>query len=71
MIDYALQHNTSLQNASHGVDELLGSGSSILSNLREQRLTLKGVHKRILDMASTLGLSNTLIRLIDKRGTQV
>ncbi|CAB3987782.1 Golgi SNAP receptor complex member 2-like [Paramuricea clavata] len=70
MIDHALQHNSSLHNASQGVDDLLGSGSSILTNLREQRITLKGVHKRILDIASTLGLSNTLIRLIDKRGTQ-
>jgi hypothetical protein len=71
MIDHALQHNSSLHNASQGVDDLLGSGSSILTNLREQRVTLKGVHRRILDVASTLGLSNTLIRLIDKRGTQV
>ena len=71
MIDHALQHNTRLHGASQGVDDLIGSGSSILSNLREQRVTLKGVQKRILDIASTLGLSNTLIRLIDKRGTQV
>ena len=71
MIDHALQHNTQLHNASQGVDDLLGSGSSILTNLREQKAALKGVQKRILDVASTLGLSNTLIRLIDKRGTQV
>lgn len=70
MIDHALQHNTQLHNASQGVDDLLGSGSSILTNLREQKAALKGVQKRILDVASTLGLSNTLIRLIDKRGTQ-
>ena len=71
MIDHALQHNSRLHNASKGMDDLLGSGSSILKNLQEQRVTLKGVQKRILDVASTLGLSNTLIRLIDKRGTQV
>lgn len=70
MIDHALQHNSHLHNASKGMDDLLGSSSSILKNLQEQRVTLKGVQKRILDVASTLGLSNTLIRLIDKRGTQ-
>ncbi|XP_074628081.1 Golgi SNAP receptor complex member 2-like [Acropora palmata] len=70
MIDHALQHNTSLQNADRGIGDLLSSGSSILTSLRDQRLTLKGAHKRILDIASTLGLSNTVIRLIDKRATQ-
>lgn len=70
MIDHALQHNTSLQNADRGISDLLSSGSSILTSLRDQRLTLKGAHKRILDIASTLGLSNTVMRLIDKRATQ-
>lgn len=70
MIDHALQHNTSLQNAHRGVDELLGSGTSILTNLREQKVTLKGAHKKILDIANTLGLSNTVMRLIEKRTYQ-
>lgn len=70
MIDHALQHNTSLQNAHRGMDELLGSGSSILTGLREQRVTLKGAHKKILDIANTLGLSNTVMRLIEKRTYQ-
>ena len=41
MIDHALQHNTSLQNADRGISDLLGSGSSILTSLREQHVTLK------------------------------
>lgn len=32
---------------------------------------LQGVQKRLFDIASTLGLSNTVMRLIEKRGTQV
>lgn len=70
MIDHALQHNTSLQNADRGISDLLSGGSSILTSLRDQRVTLKGAHKRMLDIASTLGLSNTIIRLIDNRATQ-
>lgn len=70
MIDHALQHNTSLQNAHRGMDELLGSGSSILTNLREQKVSLKGAHKKILDIANTLGLSNSVMRLIEKRTYQ-
>ena len=41
MIDHALQHNTSLQNADRGIGDLLSSGSSILTSLRDQRVTLK------------------------------
>ena len=41
MIDHALQHNTSLQNADGGISDLLSSGSSILKSLRDQRVTLK------------------------------
>lgn len=70
MIDHSLQHNTSLQNAHRGMDELLGAGGSVLTNLREQRLSLKGAHKKILDIANTLGLSNTVMRLIEKRAYQ-
>ncbi|KXJ19583.1 Golgi SNAP receptor complex member 2 [Exaiptasia diaphana] len=70
MIDHALQHNTGLQNANRGMDDMLSSGSSILTGLREQRNMLKGTQKRILDIANTLGLSNTVMRLIDKRATQ-
>lgn len=70
MIDAALQHNQRLTDAHHGMDDLLSSGTSILSSLREQRMTLKGAHKKILDIANTLGLSNTVMRLIEKRASQ-
>ncbi|XP_023224415.1 Golgi SNAP receptor complex member 2-like isoform X3 [Centruroides sculpturatus] len=70
MIDHALQHSNSLNNAHRGVDELIMSGSNVLNNLRDQRGTLKGVHKKILDIANTLGMSNTVMRLIEKRTYQ-
>lgn len=40
-IDETLQFNSSLHNAHRGMDDLLGSGSSILNGLRDQRGTLK------------------------------
>lgn len=70
MIDHTLQHHTSLQTANREVDHLIGSGNSIIGNLREQRGTLKNAQKRILDIANTLGLSNTVMRLIEKRTFQ-
>ncbi|XP_003222468.1 Golgi SNAP receptor complex member 2 isoform X1 [Anolis carolinensis] len=69
-IDETLQFNESLQNAHRGMDDLLGSGNSILQGLRDQRVTLKGTHKKIMDLANMLGLSNTVMRLIEKRAFQ-
>lgn len=40
-IDETLQLNSNLHNAHRGMDDLLGSGSSILNGLRDQRSTLK------------------------------
>ena len=70
VIDHNVQHNSSLQNAIHGVDDLLQSGSSILDSLRSQRITLKGAHKRLIDIGNTLGLSNTTMRLLEHRAKQ-
>jgi len=67
MIDHSTQHNNSLQNAVHDMDDLLHQGSSVLDNLRSQRMTLKGAHKRLIDIGNTLGLSNTTMRLIEQR----
>ncbi|XP_072047398.1 Golgi SNAP receptor complex member 2-like [Amphiura filiformis] len=70
MIDHELQHNDSLHNAHRGIDDLLGQGSATISNLRDQRSMLKGAHRKILDVTNTLGLSNTVMRLIEKRTFQ-
>uniref|UniRef100_A0A452UJM4 Golgi SNAP receptor complex member 2 n=1 Tax=Ursus maritimus TaxID=29073 RepID=A0A452UJM4_URSMA len=69
-MDDSLQCNSSLQKIHHDVDELIGGGHSILDQLRAQRLTLKGTQKKILDIANMLGLSNTVMRLIEKRAFQ-
>lgn len=66
-IDFALQHNTSLNNAHTGVDEMLSTGSNILGSLINQRETLKGAHRRIQAIGSTLGLSNHTMKLIERR----
>ncbi|XP_073438441.1 Golgi SNAP receptor complex member 2 isoform X1 [Dendrobates tinctorius] len=69
-IDETLQFNSSVRNAHQGIDDLLGSGTTILEGLRDQRKTLKGTQKKILDVANMLGLSNTVMRLIEKRAFQ-
>jgi len=57
-IDAALQHNTKLNDVNREMDNLLGHGSGILSNLKEQRMTLKNAHKRMLDLANTFSPVN-------------
>ncbi|XP_020853267.1 Golgi SNAP receptor complex member 2 isoform X1 [Phascolarctos cinereus] len=69
-MDESLQFNSSLQKVHHGMDDLIGGGHSILEGLRAQRMTLKGTQKKILDIANMLGLSNTVMRLIEKRAFQ-
>lgn len=67
---YAQKHHDSLQNANRGVDDMLQSGAGILENLRDQRMTIKGAHRRLYDIANSLGLSNTTMRLIERRAYQ-
>ena len=55
----ALKFHNALDRSHRGIDDLLAQGSSMLDNLREQRYTLKGLRKKMLDMASTLGMSKT------------
>ena len=50
-----------------GVEELLMQGHETLKTLRDQRGLMKNIRKRMLDMTSTLGMSNTVMRLIERR----
>ena len=69
-LEYALEHHNSLQNADQNLGQMLYTGSATLDQLKNQRGSLKGVRKRMLDIGNTLGLSSTVMRMIDKRGTQ-
>lgn len=52
------------------MDDLIGSGTSILENLRSQRSNLKNIQRRFMDIANTLGLSNTTMRMIERRARE-
>ncbi|XP_062612607.1 Golgi SNAP receptor complex member 2-like [Saccostrea cucullata] len=69
-IDHAVQHHERLAFSNKEVDNMILSGHGVLENLRSQRLTLKGAQRKILDLANTLGLSNTVMRLIERRTYQ-
>lgn len=55
------------QRSNRAVDDLLGHGSAMLESLRNQRDTIKGFRRKLLDVANILGMSNTVMRLIEKR----
>ncbi|XP_052698310.1 Golgi SNAP receptor complex member 2-like isoform X1 [Crassostrea angulata] len=69
-IDHAVQHHDRMAFSNREVDNMILSGHSVLENLKSQRLTLKGAQRKILDLANTLGLSNTVMRLIERRTYQ-
>lgn len=69
-MDNSVNHHHKLNNAHRGMDDLLTHGSSVLQNLRDQRSSLKGIKTKMLNIANTLGMSNTVMRLIEKRTTQ-
>ncbi|XP_026764134.1 probable Golgi SNAP receptor complex member 2 [Galleria mellonella] len=69
-VDYLSQERNSLQNSHRNVDEMIHTGSNILGTLRGNRETLKGAHRRLIDLANTLGLSNATISLIERRVSQ-
>eukprot|EP00048_Salpingoeca_helianthica_P024543 m.33202 g.33202 ORF g.33202 m.33202 type:complete len:219 (-) comp9451_c0_seq2:42-698(-) len=69
-IDAAIEHNRQLTTATGAMDDLLANARGILGNLHEQRGVLKGAQRRLLDIANTLGLSNSVMRFIEQRETQ-
>lgn len=70
LIDASLQHNQRVQASISNLDELIHAGSNILSNLKEQGGFLKSFQKKILDISNMLGLSNTVMRMIERRSSQ-
>eukprot|EP00049_Salpingoeca_infusionum_P025222 m.18293 g.18293 ORF g.18293 m.18293 type:complete len:211 (+) comp7777_c0_seq2:278-910(+) len=63
-------YSEGLTQANSGIENLLRTGAGILDDLSHQRDVMKRVQRRIRDVTSKLGLSNTVMRLIDQRTTQ-
>nr|CDS25750.1 Golgi SNAP receptor complex [Hymenolepis microstoma] len=69
-IDSEINELSRLQAVGRRLDEMLLGGSASLEALKYQGSTLKNSHRRLMDLASTLGLSNTVMRLIQRRSYQ-
>ncbi|PVU86760.1 hypothetical protein BB561_006568 [Smittium simulii] len=52
------------------IDGFIDQGLAALDNLKFQRASLKNSHKNVLDSRNTLGLSDRVIRFINRRNAQ-
>lgn len=60
----------SLNNSNRVAYELREMAIGVVTALREQNFTLKRAKRRLLDISNTLGLSHTLMRVIERRNVQ-
>jgi golgi SNAP receptor complex member 2 len=67
-IDQALvRTNESLTHSSQEVDNMTMLANSVMSNLHQQREHLKNAHRKALDIFNTLGLSRSILQMIERR----
>lgn len=66
-VDALLQERASIASSSTMVDEYTSLADNVLGSLRGQRGVLKSAHKKVLDVATRLGVSTNIMRLIERR----
>ena len=57
----------SLASSSNMVNDLLSSGQASLSSLVGQRQRMRWVNRKMLDIGNKIGLSNSTMRMIERR----
>lgn len=67
IFDEEAQAMQSVHNSKRMLEESLSTGSAILSKYSEQRERLKNAQRKALDVLNTVGLSNSVLRLIERR----
>ncbi|XP_073298116.1 membrin-11-like [Primulina huaijiensis] len=67
IFDEEAQASESVRRSSQLLEDTFATGVAILSKYSEQREHLKRAQRKALDVLNTLGLSNSLLRLIERR----
>ncbi|KAL3625130.1 hypothetical protein CASFOL_030584 [Castilleja foliolosa] len=67
IFDEEAQAMESVRRSSRVLEDSLATGVAILSKYSEQRDHLKRAQRKALDVLNTLGLSNSLLRIIERR----
>ncbi|GBG29621.1 Golgi SNAP receptor complex member 2 [Hondaea fermentalgiana] len=61
------QERDSLNNSHNIADQTINVAYSVLDNLQQQRSKLMGAHSKLQNIAQVLGLSDSLLNVIDRR----
>ncbi|KAL1209908.1 Membrin-11 [Cardamine amara subsp. amara] len=67
IFDEEAQAMNSVKNSKRMLEDSFSSGVAILSKYAEQRDRLKSAQRKALDVLNTVGLSNSVLRLIERR----
>ncbi|RAL51981.1 hypothetical protein DM860_016479 [Cuscuta australis] len=67
IFDEEAQAMQSVRRSSKMMEETFATGAAILSKYSEQRDRLKHAQRKALDVLNTMGLSNSVLRLIERR----
>lgn len=64
-----LKEHQGLRQAANMLDEMISQGSSTWDQIAGQNKVLKGARRKLLDAANSLGVSQSLVAVIDRRQT--
>ncbi|KAG6553469.1 hypothetical protein Mapa_004381 [Marchantia paleacea] len=67
VLDEEAQTMQSVQRSSNMLDEAYATGAAVLAKYSEQRERLKSAQRKALDVLNTVGLSNSVLRVIERR----
>lgn len=67
---HALREQSFFSTANQTLDEYIGRGRDVLSNLGDQREMLKGTQRKLYSIGTTLGISGDTIRMVERRAMQ-
>lgn len=67
MRDAVIAESKSLDNSTRMMNDYIASGKETLGNLLSQRERLKSVQRKVFDILNYLGLSNTIIKNVERR----
>ena len=51
------------------VDRMISQGENVLNDIRDQKSMLSTIRRKMMNVTNSLGLSNTLIKMIERRNT--
>mmetsp|Transcript_23262 Transcript_23262/g.64585 ORF Transcript_23262/g.64585 Transcript_23262/m.64585 type:complete len:224 (+) Transcript_23262:214-885(+) len=57
----------SVNNSKRALEDAFSQGAAILADMASQRERLKATKRKVLDVLSSIGLSDSLLRMIDRR----